>query len=535
VYRKIAATVFVCALLLLSVGLLLMQNKASTRPNILIFILDDLGYSDFGSYGGEIQTPHIDELAANGLRFTQAYNSGRCWPSRASLLSGYYAQSIRRDLLTGEEQIPFGDRPVWAGLIPEYLRPLGYRSYHSGKWNIDGEPQSNGFDRSYTNMNELGFFVGFKQQLDGKELPLVEDDGKFYETIETGRHALDFLQDHKSNYADRPFFAHVAFNAPHFPLQALPEDIALYKDRYREGWDAIRLQRLQRMREKGIYSGELSALEPAIVPDWNLSAAELKQQVSADEAGQAVPWDSLTQREQDFQSKKMAVHAAMIHRVDAEIGQIVQQLKTMGVFDNTLILVLSDNGASAEQIIRGRGHDPTAPVGSAKTYLGIGPGWSSAANTPFRRHKAWTYEGGIITPLIVHWPKEIDTPGAVRTSPVHVIDVLPTILDLVGAEAPASIAGKPVPALPGISLVPEFSADGAVQHEYLWWGHEGNRAIRIGDWKLVADKNSPWELYELRSDPAETRNVADSHPDTVQDLEKAWHARAKEFAAMAAQ
>jgi arylsulfatase len=520
---------------LLSIAVLPSCSKTQARPNVLIILLDDLGYSDFGSYGGEIRTPNIDELAANGLRFTQAHNSGRCWPSRATLLSGYYAQSIRRDAIIGKESVPVGDRPVWAPLIPEYLKPLGYRSYHSGKWDIDRPPLADGFDRSYLNMNELGFFVGFKQQLDGKELPLVENDGKFYETIETARHAVDFLQDHALHYADRPFFAYVAFNAPHFPIQALAEDIAIYKDRYRKGWDVIRQERLQRMREQGIYSGNLSPLEPAIVPSWNLSEDELKKQISVNEVGRAVPWDSLTPGQQDFQANKMAVHAAMVHRVDIEVGRILQQLKSMGAFDNTIIMVLSDNGASAEQIIRGRGHDPTAPIGSAKTYLGIGPGWSSAANTPFRLHKSWNHEGGIITPLIVHWPAGLNTPGAIRTTPVHIIDILPTVLELAGAKAPTVAAGKPVPPLPGISLVPEFFRNGSVKHDYLWWSHDGNRAIRVDDWKLVTDHKSPWELYDLHTDPAETRNLAASHPDKVQELENVWTAHEKEYAAMAAQ
>ena len=208
----------------------------------------------------------------------------------------------------------------------------------------------------------------------------------------------------------------------------------------------------------------------------------------------------------------MAVHAAMIHRVDMEMGRILEQLRTMEAFENTIIVFLSDNGASAEQIVRGRGHDQAAPVGSSKTYLGLGPGWSSAANTPFRKHKSWNHEGGIATPLIVHWQAGIEERGELRTSPVHVIDILPTILDIVDVQPPAAIAGRQMPPLPGLSLVPEFADDGAVKHEYLWWSHDGNRAIRMGNWKLVADRKSSWELYDLNSDPSEIENVAARYP-----------------------
>ncbi len=526
---------FIIALVLLAfgIGLLFSAGAKKEAPNILLILVDDLGYSDVGSYGGEIQTPNIDQLASGGLRFTQAYNSARCWSSRASLLSGYYAQSIRRDTLLGEEHIPYGDRPIWAKLIPQYLEPLGYRSYHSGKWHMDGEPLADGFDRSYSNMNELGFFIGINQELDGKPLPPVENDGEFYETIVTADYAIEFLKDHAANYPDKPFFSYVAFNAPHFPLHALPSDIKFYENRYHVGWDAIRSERFARLRNVGIFSGDLPPLEPEIVPSWNLAEKELKEKVSLGEVGRAVPWETLTGSEQSFQASKMAVHAAMIHRVDMEMGRILEQLRTMEAFENTIIVFLSDNGASAEQIVRGRGHDQAAPVGSSKTYLGLGPGWSSAANTPFRKHKSWNHEGGIATPLIVHWQAGIEERGELRTSPVHVIDILPTILDIVDVQPPAAVAGRQMPPLPGLSLVPEFADDGAVKHEYLWWSHDGNRAIRMGNWKLVADRKSSWELYDLNSDPSEIENVAARYPDKVRELDKTWRTNAGTLKAMA--
>ena len=225
----------------------------------------------------------------------------------------------------------------------------------------------------------------------------------------------------------------------------------------------------------------------------------------------------------------------MIHRMDIEIGRVLDQLKAMGAYDNTIIFFMSDNGASAEQIIRGRGHDPAAPVGSAKTYLGIGPGWSSTANTPFRLHKSWEHEGGNATPLIVHWPAGLKSHGGLRSNPAHLIDLVPTVLELVGGKQPAAVAGLPVPPLHGKSLVPVFAEDNTVQHDYLWFNHDGNRAIRIGNWKLVADHTLPWELYDVSVDRSETKNLAAAHPEKVKEMEQAWIEHAREFHALAQQ
>ncbi len=518
-------------------------EPTAIKPNILIILADDMGFSDAGSYGGEIQTPNLDQLAAGGVRFTQAYNTARCWPSRASLLTGYYAQSVRRDDFSNAEQRQgqtattgfFGIRPRWAQLLPAYIKPLGYRSYHSGKWHIDGSPLQNGFDHSYLNDNEIDYFTATNHQLDGAKLPTVQDDDKFYSTITTADYAIKFLQEHAVQHANQPFFEYVAFNAPHFPLQALPQDIVIYEDIYRRGWDNVRNERLERMRKMGIVVGDLAPLEPAMVHNGTLSDEELTKRVGPGEVGHAVSWNSLSDNEKAFQARKMAVHAAMVHRMDIEIGRILEQLKKMNALENTVIFFMSDNGASAEQIIRGNGHDPMAPVGSSKSYLGIGPGWSSAANTPFRLHKSWVHEGGIATPLIVHWPAGIKAHNELRTAPVHVIDLLPTILEIAGSKAPRTAAGLPVPALPGISLVPELYKSGTVKHEYLWWHHDGNRAIRMGDWKLVSDRTSPWELYDLSSDRSETRNMALRYPNKVQELESAWTKHAAEFQAFALQ
>ncbi len=534
-------TLVLClALSVLSMGSLAAAEIPMAKPNILIILADDMGFSDIGSYGGEIQTPNLNQLASGGLRFTQAYNTARCWPSRASLLTGYYAQSVRRDALTGPVQVGAqaaatgfgGTMPPWAQLLPEYLKGHGYRSYHAGKWHMDGPPLQNGFDHSYLNDNWGDYFTAINHELDGVKLPEVVDDGTFYSTIATADYAITFLQEHAAQHADQPFFEYIAFNAPHFPIQALPQDIAIYQGRYQVGWDAIRLERLKRMRQIGIVDCDIAPLDPTIVPTGNLSAAELRQRVGPHEVAHAVPWNSLTDGEKKFQASKMAVHAAMVQRMDTEIGRVLEQLRKMGALENTIIFFLSDNGASAEQIIRGRGHALAAVVGSSTSYLGIGPGWSSAANTPFRLHKSWVHEGGIATPLIVHWPAGIKAHDELRTDPVHLIDLVPTVLELVGGKPPQTVANLPVPPLPGISLVPAFVRNGSVQRDYLWWNHDGNRAIRMGDWKLVADHASPWELYDLSTDRCEARNMAAKLPDKVRALDKAWSGHAAAFHAM---
>ncbi|HEX8916062.1 MAG TPA: arylsulfatase [Humisphaera sp.] len=532
---------------LLAAGVLASATTAAAapaKPNIVIILADDMGFSDAGCYGGEIRTPNLDRLAAGGLRFTQFYNTARCWPSRASILTGYYAQSVRRDKLAPMERpagagpalpsgVP-GTRPRWAQLMPDVLKPLGYRSYHSGKWHVDGNPLKNGFDHSYMNMNDQGYFTANNHMDDGAKLPPAKDDGTFYSTTAIADYTIKYLKDHAEKHADQPFLAYVAFHAPHFPVHAKPEDIAIYKDRYKVGWDAIRNERLERMRKMGIVDCDLSQLEPT-VPNWNLKEEALKKRVGPGEVAHAVAWDKLTDAEQQFQAAKMEVHAAMIHRMDIEIGRILDQIKQMGATENTLVFFMSDNGASAEQIIRAGGHDPAAPVGSAKTYLGIGPGWSSAANTPFRLHKSWNHEGGIATPLIVHWPAGIAARGELRHDASHLIDLLPTVLEIVGGKMPAEVAGLKVPPLPGVSLAPAFAKDGVVKHDVLWWNHEGNRAVRVGDWKLVADHDKPWELYDLKADRSETKNLAAKYPERVRELEKAWNDQAAALDALSRQ
>ncbi|MGB0154234.1 MAG: arylsulfatase [Verrucomicrobiales bacterium] len=495
------------------------------KPNLLLIMADDLGYSDLGCYGSEIQTPHLDAVAENGLRFTQFYNTARCWPTRSSLLTGFYAQQIRRDKLP---DIPGNRarRQDWAVLAPRLLAPVGYRSYHSGKWHIDGQPIETGFDRSYLLQDQSRFFNPQVHYLDDEKLPPVELGTDYYGTTAVADHSIKVLKEHANQHGDKPFFHYIGFAAPHFPLHALPEDIAIYEDTYDVGWEVIRQQRWARMKELGVVDTnavtEPSAPERKLGPPYHFDDAY--EILGPGEVRTPMPWQDLTREQREFQATKMAIHAAMIHRMDIEIGRIFDQIKSMGEWDNTMVMFLSDNGASAEIMVRADGHDPEAPLGSAPTYLCLGPGWSTTCNTPFRRHKTWTHEGGTATPFIVSWPEGIKARGETRNNPGHVIDVVPTILELADA-APHPDA----PSSPGKSLVPVFEKDGTVDHDQFWWYHDDHRAIRMGDWKAVAPQGEPWELYDLSNDRGEMNNLAKSQPEKLQQLVDAWEATTEEF------
>ncbi len=501
---------------------------AASKPNIVFILADDLGYSDLGCYGGEIATPQLDSLAKGGLRFTQFYNTTRCWPTRGALLSGYYAQQIRRDKLP---DVPGGGaqmaRPPWARLLPEFLKPAGYRSYHSGKWHIDGKVLPTGFDRSLNMQNQGNFFTARGNTIDDVPVTPPADEKGYYATTATADHAIECLKDHAANHAGRPFFHYVAFIAPHFPLHALPEDIAKYRDKYLAGWDAMRAARFARQKEMGLTKTTLSPLEREVGPPYAFPDAITK--LGPGEVNRPLPWTELTDEQRRFQATKMAIHAAMVDCMDREIGRIIAQLKAMGAFENTLICFASDNGASAEIMVRNGGHDPQAPPGSAASYLCLGPGFSSACNTPHRRHKTWVHEGGISTPLIVHWPAGITARNELRSTPAHVVDFVPTALELAGVTKPKEWNGEPLPPAPGRSLVPAFAQDHTIARDSLWWLHEGHRAVRVGDWKLVAANGEPWELYDLKTDRAEQRNLATQMPAKVKELEQTWQRQTDSF------
>jgi arylsulfatase len=451
------------------------------------------------------------------------------------VLTGYYAQQVRRDVVPGIKSGSQGERPPWAKLLPERLHRLGYRSYHSGKWHVDGLPLVDGFDRSY-DIEDVGRY--FRPRVlfeDDRRLPPTPPGTGYYETAAIADHAIGYLAEHAARHRDRPFFLYLAFNAPHFPLQAPPEDIARYRGRYTMGWDVVRTERWKRIQALGLVRGRLSDVERDVGPPYHFP--EALKTLGPDEVNRPLPWSALTDRQRAFQAAKMEIHVAMVDRMDREIGRVFDQLRGMGAWEDTLIFFLSDNGASAEIMVRDDGHDPTAPAGSAATHLCLGPGWSTVANTPFRRHKTSVHEGGITTPLIAHWPRGITARGELRHDPGHVIDLVPTILEAVGMPRPDADgeAGlkRPIPPLPGRSLLPAFARDGSVTHESLWWEHEGNRAIRVGDWKLVAARDRPWELYDLATDRTETRDLAAQHPERVRELAERWQRMQDEFAACA--
>ena len=428
-------TIVACAVLF-SLAAVNFGNGADKRPPNIVFILaDDLGYSDIGCYGGEIETPHLNALAQNGLRFSQFYNTARCWPTRAAVLTGYYPQQVRRDSVEGVKGGAQGIRPAWAKLLPEMLRPLGYRNYHSGKWHVDGEPLKQGFDHSYQiEGGQNNYFHANGITDDGQPVPQTAD---YYVTTAIGEHAARCLKEHAEKFADQPFFHYICFTAPHFPLHAPAEDIARYREKYRRGWDTVQAERYERLKQSGLIHHALPAMEREIGPPYHNPEALVK--LGPGELNRPLPWAELSEEQREFQATKMAIHAAMIDRMDQAIGLVVKQLQAMHAFEDTLILFASDNGASAEIMVRGGGHDPQAPLGSAATYPCLGPGWSSVANTPFRRHKTWVHEGGISTPLIAHWPRGIAARGELRHQPGHMIDIVPTVLELCELKPPVRL------------------------------------------------------------------------------------------------
>jgi arylsulfatase len=500
------------------------------QPNILLIMADDLGYSDLGCYGGEIQTPNLDALAAGGLRFTQFYNTGRCWPTRASLLTGYYPQSVRRDAVPGIASGGQGTRPTWAPLICRPLSQAGYRTYHTGKWHIDGQPIEAGFDLSYNLEDQNRFFNPTAHSKNDRPLPAVAKDSGYYATVALGEHAIECLTHHASAHAEQPFFQYLAFTAPHFPLQALPADIDHYRQLYRVGWDTLRANRWSRLQGLGLVSGELSAVQNEVGPPYDRPADIAL--LGGGEVNRPRSWESLDDLQAEFQATKMAIHAAMVDCLDRQVGRVLDLLRETGQLDNTIVLFLSDNGASAEIMVRGDGHDPAAAMGSWASHLCLGPGWSTVSNTPFRYHKTWTHEGGIATPLIVHWPAGIAARSELRSAPGHVIDIWPTLLEVAGASEFVTDA----PAKPGQSLIPTFhaSADDPSSENLappdsasevartLWWSHEGNRALREGRWKISAVKDGDWELYDLANDRTETHDLAGENPGKLAELQARW-------------
>lgn len=503
------------------------------QPNIVFILADDMGHSDLGCYGAELlETPNIDALAADGLRFTNFYNTGRCWPTRTSLLSGFYPHQVLSDPMPGVDYMSSTVQAVTSAWLPSLLKNQGYSTFHSGKWHIvrkvpkQGELGHSdvGFDRSYRTEDGRHLRPHHLWE-DGLEITLPEPGEEYEASVAIVDHAIRYLEEHKQKRGDEPFFEYIAFISPHFPLQALQKDIDMYRELFLVGWNEIRRLRTENRMELGFDVHEVNALEPERFAPWNLSPEELITQIDSADTGRAVPWDQLSREQQEFQAAKMAIHAAMVTRMDREIGRYIEALKDLGYFENTIIFFCSDNGASTEIMNRADKHTIGAEPGSADTYLCLGPGWSSACNTPFRLHKTWVHEGGIATPLVVHWPRGIEDNNGFRTIPAHIIDIAPTMLELAGAD-PNELNGRSE--APGISLVPYLREDLQTERPPLFFYHERKKALRHGDWKVTTiEEDGLWELYDLSLDRGETNNLAEQNPEKLLELVSLWEAQRK--------
>lgn len=526
--------------------------SADDRPNVVVILSDDMGFTDLGCYGGEIATPNLDALAAGGLRFTQFYNTARCCPTRASLLTGLYPHQAGVGHMIDDRGSDGyrGNLNQRCRTIAEALRPSGYRNYAAGKWhvtrdNLPDSPQTNwprqrGFDRFYGTIGGGGNYFD--------PTTLVRDDTMispaadphyqpetYYYTDAISDHAVRFLADHAREHGERPFFLYVAYTAAHWPMHALPEDIDKYRGKYDAGYEPIRQARFDRAAELGLIDRR-HGISP-----------------------QAGDWRQVEHRA--WEAACMEVYAAMVDRMDQGIGKIVDELRRTGQLDNTLLFYLQDNGGCAEEMGRTpRPNHPNIPrpdqptlaampadalfppaslppqtrdgypvrmgakvmPGPGDTFIAYGRNWANVSNTPFREYKHWVHEGGISTPLIAHWPRGIAAQGQLRRQPSHVIDILATALDAAGAPHPGQNAQGELHPPEGVSLVPAF-ADRPLEREAIYWEHERNKAVRVDDWKLVAKgPQGKWELYDLSKDRAELNDLADSYPERVERLSEMW-------------
>ena len=500
---------------------------AFERPNIVLIMADDMGYSDIGPYGGEIQTPHLDRLAKNGMRFTQFYNNAKCSPTRASLLTGLYSQQ------TGVHNGPVVMKN--SVTLAEVLRGVGYRTMMVGKWHALEEPIDRGFERYYGLTDGCCNFFnpGHKRDhepqpaeknfprkwSDGHETfkPYTPEDKNFYTTDAFTSRAIEYIEE--LGTGDAPFFLYVGYTAPHYPLQAPVEDIAKYRGTYMNGWDQLREERHARMIEMGLVDKHwtLSPRDPR-VPEWTQIADRSKWDMAAlkEDNPRGLQWDDA--KSQENWDLKMAVYAAMVDRMDQNIGRIIERLEDLDKLDNTLILFLSDNGACAE-IVHITQDVPPGPVNSYRT---VDPPWANAQNTPFKQYKRSDYEGGIATPLIAHWPREING-NTITHQPGHIIDIMATVMELGEAGYPETYAGKKIVPLEGKSLAPILRGETREPHEYLFWKFSDSKAVRGGEWKAVQHKSDEWELYNLASDRTEMYDLADEAGPILDELIQAWN------------
>lgn len=499
------------------------------RPDVVIFLADDMGYSDLGCYGGEIDTPALDALAASGVRMSQFYNTARCSPSRASLLTGLHPHQTGIGILThddGPQGYP-GDLNDRCTTIAEVARGAGYGTYLSGKWHVAHDlsrpnhawPRQRGFDHWFGVQGGAASYWDPQRLWDDDE-PITEFPDDFYLTDEIGRRAVGFVERHHRERAEDPMLLHVTFTAPHWPLHAPEEVVAPYRERYRRGWDALRAERHQRLIDSGLLDQQWpDSGRDAAVPAW-------------DETG-----------DQEWQAERMAVYAAQVTLLDRAVGEVVEALRRTGRLENTMIIMLSDNGGCAEEFPPGwtdelpgrHGHIPSATAagerirfgnspdnvpGGRTTYASYGRPWANLSTTPFRLFKHWAHEGGIATPLIVRWPGVLPE-GAVDHQPGQLPDIMATVLDATGAAYPDARDGVAIPPCEGTSLLPGWRGEPVPERE-LYVEHEGNQAIRRGRWKLTREHGGPWELYDLGVDRAETHDLAAEQPERVEALAASW-------------
>lgn len=455
------------------------------RPNILLMMVDDLGFADFGCYGSEIETPNVDALAANGLRLSQFYNTAKCHSSRICLLTGKYP------FQAGNEAM---DQAL---TVAEVMQANGYFTAMAGKWHLKSEPTDRGFHRYWGHLSgATNFFTGDDTfRLNGEKWSSFDKD--FYTTDANVDFALQFMEEAIGN--GKPFLQYIAFNAPHYPLQAKKKDVLKYKGRYSAGWDEIRRRRHARQQQLELISAD-TPLSPR--PDY-------------------IPaWSELTEDERAWEEARMEVFAAMVDCIDQNIGRLVQFLKQYDQFDQTLILLCSDNGACPFDRTRGKDKAPWDPA----SYWCYDVGWAHVGNTPFRWYKQNQHEGGISSPLIVHWPEGLTAvPGSVSHQPGHLIDLLPTCMEVAGADYPKTWNGKATSSVQGRSLVPLFHNEVRKGHEWLYFQFSNNRAIRRGDWKAVSARGGRWELYNVSRDRAELKDHAGERPALLQELQQLWH------------
>ncbi|MFT5465455.1 MAG: arylsulfatase A-like enzyme [Verrucomicrobiales bacterium] len=503
---------------------------AKEKPNIILILADDLGYSDLGCYGGEIKTPNIDRLAAGGLRMTQLYNTARCCSTRASLLTGLYPHQAGVGAMTADNGLPgyrgfLTDRGT---TIATVLRDSGYQTFLSGKWHLRGKgnpdciPTNRGFDEFYGHFKAYASFWRsdlYVRLPEDRQQPENRED--FYATDAITDYAIDFIE--QGRKSEDPYFLYLSYNAPHFPLHAPKELIDEYTSVYEKGWDAIRESRHQRMIETGIISEEVG-LSPrghvTKIPNRNLDSPYYDKEIPE--------WSSLSPDRRADLTRRMATYAAMVEILDRNVGRVIENLTKNGELENTVVMFLSDNGACAEWDPHGFDNNPypanklyagddLIEMGQKGTLHSYGTGWANACNTPFRLYKHYNHEGGISSPFILHWPEAVKRAGEIDRQPAHLVDLSATILEIGGGDYPEDVLP---PA--GISLNPVFSGQ-QLPERPIFFEHEGNRAIRLGKWKLVwTNFDKRWELYDIPADRSELTNLAAANPEKVAELERLW-------------